>query len=343
MRGSPAAEAAALAIPYKFAEAYARRDADAVLALFADDRDVVFVGTGQDERRIGLSEIRKQIRRNFDQSSAIFFRFDWVRASAAGPVSWFTAEGIMLAEVGSDEIEVPVRLSGVLEVVHGEWLLVQAHLSTPAVGQAVGRSFPASTIQQMERALQAEQPAIEAQLGSDGTVTILFTDIEDSTELNEKLGDIAWMTLLREHNVLVRDIADAHNGQVVKAQGDGFMIAFRSGREAILCAIDMQRAIAEWNEHHQGTEMRIRCGLHVGEMVHEGEDFFGRNVVLAARIADAAPPGAILVSSVLKALTESSGDIKFGRGRSLTLKGLSGSQRVYEVEWRRPAASTRGQ
>ena len=99
------------------------------------------------------------------------------------------------------------------------------------------------------------------------------------------------------------------------------------------CAIDMQRAIAAHNEEQPDTPIRIRCGLHAGEMVREEHDFFGRNVVLAARIADWAQPGTIWVSALLKALTESSGDIEFSRGRSIALKGLAGTHRVYEVKW----------
>jgi class 3 adenylate cyclase/ketosteroid isomerase-like protein len=332
MRGSPAAEAAALAIPYKFAEAYARRDIQAVLALFADDRDIVFIGTGKDERRVGIAEVREQIKRNLDQSRALFFRFDWVRASSAGPVAWVAAEGVMQAELADAEIDIPVRFTGVLEVVHGDWALVQAHLSMPAAGQEAGESFP-SSLQVLAQAVQEERPDLATRRGPDGTVTLLFTDIEDSTVLNERLGDIRWMELLRIHNQIVRAQAAKHAGYEVKSYGDGFMFAFTSGREAIRCAVDLQRAIAQHNEEHPEMRLRIRCGLHAGEMVKEEDDFFGRNVVLAARIADWAPAGTIWVSALLKALTESSGDIDFGRGRSVALKGLSGTHRIYEVKW----------
>ncbi|MDZ7728607.1 MAG: adenylate/guanylate cyclase domain-containing protein [Dehalococcoidia bacterium] len=332
MHSNPAAEAAALAIPYKFAEAYARRDLNAVLALFADDRDVTFVGTGADERRVGLSQVRDQIERNLDQSRALFFRFDWVRAAAAGPVSWFAAEGVMQADLRDAELDFPVRFTGVLEVVHGEWRLVQAHLSLPAAGQHTGESFPTS-IDAVVNAVQDERPNLEARRGPDGTVTLLFTDIVDSTTLNEKLGDIRWMEVLRQHNAIVRAQSARHGGYEVKSYGDGFMFAFTSGREAIRCAIDLQRAMERYNREHPGQEVNVRCGLHAGEMVREEDDFFGRNVVLAARITDWAQPGTIWVSALLKALTESSGDIRFGRGESVQLKGLSGTQRAYQVLW----------
>ena len=78
----------------------------------------------------------------------------------------------------------------------------------------------------------------------------------------------------------------------------------------------------------------MRIGLHTGEFVQEKEDFFGKNVILASRIADQAQGGEILVSSPLKELTESSGDIRFGEAQEMDLKGLAGSNRVYPVEWK---------
>ena len=79
--------------------------------------------------------------------------------------------------------------------------------------------------------------------------------------------------------------------------------------------------------------IHVRMGLHTGEAIRERDDFFGRNVILAARIAAQANGGEVLVSSLLKELTESSGDIAFGAAREVTLKGLSGSYRVHSVDW----------
>jgi len=75
----------------------------------------------------------------------------------------------------------------------------------------------------------------------------------------------------------------------------------------------------------------VLIGLHPGEFVQEMEDFFGRNVILASRIADQANGGDILVSSLLKELMESAGDIQFGEGQEV--EGLAGLNRVYSVEW----------
>ena len=79
--------------------------------------------------------------------------------------------------------------------------------------------------------------------------------------------------------------------------------------------------------------IRVRIGLHTGEAIKEGDDFFGKHVNLAARVAGQAQGGEILVSSLLKELTESAGEFAFGDGRKVELKGISGKQRLFEVQW----------
>ena len=77
----------------------------------------------------------------------------------------------------------------------------------------------------------------------------------------------------------------------------------------------------------------MRIGLHTGEAIKEGDDFFGKHVNLAARVAGQAQGGEILVSSLLKELTESAGEFVFGDGRKVELKGLKGKHSVFEVQW----------
>ena len=77
----------------------------------------------------------------------------------------------------------------------------------------------------------------------------------------------------------------------------------------------------------------MRIGLHTGEAIKEGDDFFGKHVNLAARVAGQAQGGEILVSSLLKELTESAGEFAFGDGRAVSLKGISGKHRLFEVVW----------
>lgn len=322
-----------MAVPYKLAEAYARRDIGALLALFADTKDVTWVGTGADERRVGIEELRYQFERNLEQSDELLFRFESVRASATPAAAWVVAEGSMVATVAGEQIDVPVRLTAVLIEIEGEWRIVQAHLSCPATGQAEGESFP-TLLEQMADAVRQERPDLHGHASPDGTVTILFTDIENSTEATERLGDQVWVEVLREHNEIIRELTREHGGYEVKSRGDGFMLAFGSARRALLCAIDLQRALTRRNAQKPDLAIPISIGLHTGEAIREADDFFGKNVILAARIADLAQGGEILVSSLVKALTESAGDFVFGEERRVELKGLRGAHRIFNVEWK---------
>lgn len=183
--------------------------------------------------------------------------------------------------------------------------------------QGVDRNSVGASIQAVAAAVQEEQPDLLLHAAPDGTVTILFSDIEDSTVATERLGDQRWLEVLKAHNSLVRRQVAAHGGFEVKSQGDGFMVAFSSARRAVLCAIAIQRAFAAYADQHEGDPVRVRMGIHTGGAIKEADDFFGKNVVLAARTAGAATGGQILVSSLLKELTESAGDLEFGSGREL--------------------------
>jgi class 3 adenylate cyclase len=124
------------------------------------------------------------------------------------------------------------------------------------------------------------------------------------------------MELLREHNDIVRSQVAAHQGYEVKTEGDGFMLAFSSARRAVQCAIAIQRAFAERNETAD-EPIHVRAGLHTGEAIQEAGDFYGKHVNFAARIAAQAKAGEVLVSALLKELTESGGDVEFGGARQV--------------------------
>jgi class 3 adenylate cyclase len=188
-----------------------------------------------------------------------------------------------------------------------------------------------TSVDEMASTVAAERPSLRPAAAPDGTVTILFTDIERSTALNERLGDVRWLELLRIHNRLVRDQVQACQGFEVKSQGDGFMIAFPSARRAIECARAIQQAVASELGDHPDGAIRLRIGLHTGEALREASDFYGKNVVVAARIADEARGGEILASAVVKQLTESAGDVSFEDAREVELSGLAGKHAVYKV------------
>ena len=188
-----------------------------------------------------------------------------------------------------------------------------------------------TSVDEVASTVGSERPSLRPAAAPDGTVTMLFSDIEGSTALNERLGDVRWLELLRHHHAIVRDAVHNHGGFEVKAQGDGFMVAFPSARRAVECARAIQQAIdSELGDHPDGP-IRLRIGLHTGEAIREEADFYGKNVALAARIADQARGGEVLASSVVKQLTESAGDIRFENERAVELEGLTGRHTVYRV------------
>jgi class 3 adenylate cyclase len=194
-----------------------------------------------------------------------------------------------------------------------------------------------SSIDDVIDAVESERPDIRAYAAPDGTVTILFSDIESSTSMTERLGDERWLEVLRDHNAVFRERLRSHGGYEVKNQGDGFMLVFPDPCDALRCAIEIQRAFEERASERPEERVRVRMGLHIGEAIAEEGDFFGRNVILAARIAAQARGGEILVSEALREEAGADG-YAFDEGRELGLKGLAGSHRVYRAEWEPQAA-----
>jgi len=205
--------------------------------------------------------------------------------------------------------------------------------------QGVADADPNSSIVAVQRAVAAERPNLASRAAPDGTVTLLFSDIENSTALNEGMGDTQWMAILRAHNAIIEEQVRTHGGAVVKTMGDGYMVAFSSARRGLECALAIQRALtpspspdfAGEGSKRPLDSIRVRIGLHTGEMQKEGDDFFGKHVNLAARVGAAAVGGQVLVSSPLKDLVAPSGQFAFDDGTELTLKGLAGTHRVYAV------------
>lgn len=196
---------------------------------------------------------------------------------------------------------------------------------TPSLGWSV--------IDDVAESVEADRPDLSKVAAPDGTVTIMFSDIEGSTVLAEQLGDERWLKLLHRHNAVIRRQLAAHSGFEVKSQGDGFMVAFASARNALRCAIGIQRDLAAYRDESGTQVLRVRIGLHTGEVIREQEDFFGHTVILAARIGAKADGNGILVSAVLKGLVAGSHEFRFGETREEQLKGLQDPQRVYEVCW----------
>jgi class 3 adenylate cyclase len=162
-----------------------------------------------------------------------------------------------------------------------------------------------------------------------GVRTILFTDIEGSTQLIDRLGDAKAVELLRRHNSILAAAISRWNGRQVKNTGDGVMAAFTSASAAVSCAIEIQSAFAKSD---LDDSLRLRIGLSAGEPVEDDSDLFGMTVHLAARTCAHAKGGQILVSTAVAELCLGK-NFTFIDCGDVALKGFARPVRLHEVKW----------
>ena len=156
-------------------------------------------------------------------------------------------------------------------------------------------------------------------------MTLVFTDIVDSTAIAERIGDQGWVALIERHESDIRQTTARNNGNVVKMLGDGSMLAFASSRGAVRAALDIREATKR-------EDYAVRIGLHAGEVVQREGDLLGITVNKAARVASVARAGQILASAVVAELVGGMEGVDLGRPETVTLKGLSGTHGLVPIE-----------
>ena len=186
-----------------------------------------------------------------------------------------------------------------------------------------------------------ELPGYREHTSPDGMLTLAFTDIEGSTEMMERLGEDRFFDVMYIHNKIVRSCVLEFGGDVVKSQGDGYLIAFRSASAALDFAVELQHLLDRHNTSEPAQPLRVRVGMHTGNIFQLDDDFLGRAVVLAARITGRARGGEILVSAACREYTRHVGRWQYGRMMELRLKGLAAPETVYCLEWTTSGAPER--
>ena len=168
-----------------------------------------------------------------------------------------------------------------------------------------------------------------------GPYTVVYSDVDASTPLNERLGDVAARELMRAHRTLVRAQLEHHGGVELTQLGDGFKLAFPDATRSVAFAVALQRALASERERHGATgQLSVRIGIHCGDAAVEEGDLFGHAVIVAQRVVSRAQPGQILISqSAASEARLEPGVSTLDRGVFL-LKGLQDGLRLYEVLWR---------
>jgi adenylate cyclase len=198
--------------------------------------------------------------------------------------------------------------------------------------QGVGRMVLAS-LEDFTRWAAEQRGAIGRMAADDGTVTVMFSDIEGSTALNASLGDSRWVRVLAAHDELVETYVEKYRGLIVKTQGDGHMVVFSTPQLALCAALDIQRAFgAKWNHSRElrRTPVKVRIGLHTGTAIERDGDYLGQNVALAARVAAQATGGEVLVTDEIA--QAGGGEFAFVPAGSVELKGFDGVHALWHAE-----------
>jgi adenylate cyclase len=302
-------------------------DAESVLLRLSEHPGTLVVGSDPAEWWRG-NEARVLWGRQLEEFGGSFrVHINQIDAWEEGSVGWASVNETI--DWGGPPID--GRASYILHLEHGEWKVVHIHWSFPRRHvDVLGRELT-TTLEGLEDAVRRSRPDLSETLDSDGTVTIVFTDVVDSTVLVSRLGDRVWRDLLRRHNAVIERAVAGHGGRVVQTEGDGSMLAFSSARRAVACAREIQRGIALAFTADEPV-IRVRIGVHTGDALNEADGFFGRTVHYAARVASSAAGGEVLVSSVVHDLVEGPG-LEFHDSREVELKGLDGIHRLYSLEF----------
>ena len=168
-----------------------------------------------------------------------------------------------------------------------------------------------------------------------GFATILFTDMESSTAITQRLGDAKAQEIRRAHNQIVRAALQSIGGNEIKHTGDGIMASFSTASAALDCAIAIQRGVADHVEEHPDTPLALYVGLNAGEPIAEEQDLFGTSVDLAARICDHAKAGQILAADVVRQLAAGKQFLFADLGET-ELRGFEDPIKLWEVRWQEP-------
>jgi len=169
------------------------------------------------------------------------------------------------------------------------------------------------------------------------TVTILFTDLVNSTELLQRAGDERAQRIFQAHHNLLKDAVARHGGHEVKWLGDGLMVAFPSAGEALRCAIAMQQAALR---PIAGERLGVRVGLNVGDALRDESDYFGTPVVVAKRLCDRAEAGQVLCSALVAGLLSGQESFRFEDRGALELKGIAAPVAACELLFEREPRPT---
>lgn len=247
-----------------------------------------------------------------------------IEAFEEGPFGWAAVEQERTLVRGQTFV---LRATLVLRLEASVWRVVQLHFSSAVPDDEV--IFEPVNLPQTLTDLLGSLDGDVARTAMSGTelatATVMFTDVVDSTSLSESMGDENWSRAISDHFQSVNNIVEDQAGLQVKTLGDGGMYAFHSATAGVRAAQAIQRLLKD-----DDNSLRLRIGLHTGDLVPGENDFVGLTVNKAARIAATAMGGQTLVSSTTQAMVRPD-EFAFELPVRVELKGLDGVHTLYSL------------
>jgi class 3 adenylate cyclase len=289
--------------------------------LVSSDPSLRVVGFAGDEWWEGPEEFLKIRETQIPEIGSLRLQVDKVDAFEDGPFGW----AAISTTIVTTETKTPMRHIAVLRLEAGAWKVILWHNSVPVPNSQIFGADLTTTLDDLVTSVLSE-PIELSSAALEGTKTLVFTDIVDSTGLAETMGDAAWADLISQHESTIRQVTASQGGTVVKLLGDGSMLSFESARAAVRAAVDIQRA-------SEDARFGVRIGIHTGEVIRTAGDLLGLTVNKAARVAAATDAGGIMISSTTRDLVGPLEGIRMGEPRIVALKGLSDTHQIIPLEW----------
>lgn len=304
--------------------AFESRDVATARSLLSQADDTLVLGTDAMEWWYGVEGYEL-----FAAHVEVTPEFRWtihrLDAFEEGSVGWAAADTTVAYASG---MTAHPRITAVFHLEEGVWRVVQWHASVPQpTVEMTGVELPTSLSELMASLDDDLLSALKARF-STTTVTLLFSDIEESTTRAVEFGDVVWGDVVQRHFAELHRIANAHDGIVVKTMGDGAMLAFESARQAARSAVEIQCSVGR---QQSAGSFKVRVGVHAGDAMYTDGDYFGQTVDKTARVAAAAVGGQVLVTDVVIGLVGQMPGLVYGDPIALDLKGIPGTHTAYPL------------
>jgi adenylate cyclase len=323
------------AVMLRLLKAVETHDVETIRAMIDVSDLTMVIGSDPREWYVG-SEAVELLTVSTAHSRTYQYDIRHLEAFEAGSIGWAAADTVVEFEpslTGDVQLKsepVPLRMTAIFVLDEGSWQVTFWHASvpTPDDPEVVGAELSEAMTEMIESLANGSEISELASQLQTNTVSLVFTDIVDSTLLTQRAGDVAWSDIVIKHLEGVKRIASRAGGVVVKTTGDGAMLAFGSARSAVRAASDLRDAQTDAGA---GEPLHLRIGVHTGEAVKTEADYFGRTVNEAARIMAAAQPDQALVSEVTRSLVGDLEGVEFDVPITVELKGIPGMKQVYPI------------